>query len=128
MSFVVAIADTSVLIDRVNGRSVPALDLALAEELLIVPPLVISELVSGATRAKETAAIAELLPILKLRETNLRHWIAVGDLRRDLAAHGVNLTIPDAHVAQCAIDLDATLITGDKVFDIVSRYIPLRLA
>jgi predicted nucleic acid-binding protein len=128
MSFVVAIADTSVLIDRVNGRSVPALDLALAEELLIVPPLVISELVSGATRAKETAAIAELLPILKLHETNLRHWIAVGDLRRDLAAHGVNLTIPDAHVAQCAIDLDATLITGDKVFDIVSRYIPLRLA
>ncbi len=128
MSFVVAIADTSVPIDRVNGRSVPALDLALAEELLIVPPLVISELVSGATRAKETAAIAELLPILKLHETNLRHWIAVGDLRRDLAAHGVNLTIPDAHVAQCAIDLDATLITGDKVFDIVSRYIPLRLA
>jgi len=128
MSFVVAIADTSVLIDRVNGRSVPALDLALAEELLIVPPLVISELVSGATRAKETAAIAELLPILKLHETNLCHWIAVGDLRRDLAAHGVNLTIPDAHVAQCAIDLDATLITGDKVFDIVSRYIPLRLA
>jgi predicted nucleic acid-binding protein len=128
MSFVVAVADTSVLIEHVNGRGVPALDLAFATELLIVPPLVISEFVSGATRPKETIAIAELIPKLRIHETKLRHWIAVGDLRRDLASHGVNLTIPDAHVAQCAIDLDATLITRDKIFDLVSRYIPLRLA
>ena len=124
----VAVADTSVLIDHVNGRRVHALDLALAGELLIVPPLVISELVSGATHAKETAAIAELIRNLRIHQTDLRHWIAVGDLRRDLASHGVNLTIPDAHVAQCAIDLDATLITRDKVFNLVSHYIPLRLA
>jgi predicted nucleic acid-binding protein len=128
MSSVVAVADTSVLIDHVNGRGVRALDLALAGELLILPPLVISELVSGATRGNETAAIAELIPNLKIHETDKRHWIAVGDLRRDLASHGVNLTIPDAHVTQCAIDLDATLITRDKVFDLVSHYIPLRLA
>ncbi len=127
MSFVVAVADTSVLIDHVHGLGVHALDLALAEDLLIVPPLVISELVSGATQAKEAAAIAELIPSLKIHRTDLRHWIAVGDLRRDLASHGLNLTIPDAHVAQCAIDLDATLITRDKVFDLVSHYIPLRL-
>jgi predicted nucleic acid-binding protein len=57
MNFVVAVADTSVLVDHVNGRGIPALDQALADELLIVPPLVISELVSGATREKETVAI-----------------------------------------------------------------------
>jgi predicted nucleic acid-binding protein len=62
-----------------------------------------------------------------MHETDRRHWIAVGDLRRDLAAQGVNLTIPDAHIAQCAIDLDATLLTRDKVFKLVSRYVPLRL-
>lgn len=127
MSFVVVVADTCVLIDHVNGRGVPALDLALANDLLIVPPLVISELVSGATRGNETSAIAELIPNLRMHRTDLRHWIAVGDLRRDLASHGVNLTIPDAHVAQCAIDLDATLITSDKVFTLVSHHIPLRL-
>lgn len=128
MSFVVAVADTSVLIDRVNGRGVRALDEAIANELLIVPPLVISELVSGATRGDETIAVAELIRSLRIHKTDLRHWIAVGDLRRDLAARGVNLTIPDAHVAQCAIDLDATLLTRDKVFELVSNYVPLRLA
>lgn len=128
MNFVVAVADTCALIDHVNRRSVHALDFALANELLIVPPLVIAELVSGATRATETKAIAELIPNLRMHRTDFRHWVAVGDLRRDLSMHGVNLTIPDAHVAQCAIDLDATLITTDKVFKLVSNYIPLRLA
>jgi predicted nucleic acid-binding protein len=128
MNFVVAVADTCAFIDHVNGRSVHALDLALANELLIIPPLVIAELVSGATRANETKAIAELIRNLRMHETDYRHWVAVGDLRRDLSLHGVNLTIPDAHVAQCAIDLDATLITTDKVFKLVSNYIPLRLA
>ncbi|HXH37878.1 MAG TPA: PIN domain-containing protein [Thermoanaerobaculia bacterium] len=128
MSFVVAVVDTSVLIDHVNGRGIRALDEAIANELLIVPPLVISELVSGATRGNETIAIAELIRSLTIHETDIRHWIAVGDLRRDLASHGVNLTIPDAHVAQCAIDLDATLFTRDKVFNLVSQYVPLRFA
>jgi predicted nucleic acid-binding protein len=125
---VVAVADTSVLIDHVNGRGVRALDLALANELVIVPPLAISELVSGATRRVETTAIAELIPRLRMHDTDLRHWIAVGDLRRDLAAHGLNLTIPDAHVAQCAIDLDATLITRDAIFRRIAEHVPLRLA
>jgi len=84
--------------------------------------------VSGATRGNETIAVAELIRSLTIHETDIRHWIAVGDLRRDLAARGVNLTIPDAHVAQCAIDLDATLLTRDKVFELVSNYIPLRLS
>jgi predicted nucleic acid-binding protein len=58
----------------------------------------------------------------------LRHWIAVGDLRRDLGRRGVNLTIPDAHIVQCVIDLDATFITRDKVFQLVAKHVPLRFA
>ena len=123
----VAVADTSVLVDHVNGRRVQAVEVALANDLLILPPLVISELVTGAARGEEKRAIAELMLHVRMHETDLRHWIAVGDLRRDLARHGVNLTIPDAHIAQCVIDLDATLITRDKVFQLVARHIQLRL-
>ncbi len=119
-SFVVAVADTSVLVDHVNGRRVRAVELALANDQLILPPLVISELVTGAARSEEKSAIAELMLHVRMHETDIRHWIAVGDLRRDLARHGVNLTIPDAHIAQCVIDLDATLITRDKVFQLVA--------
>ena len=123
----VAVADTSVLVDHVNGRRVQAVEVPLANDLLILPPLVISELVTGAARGEEKRAIAELMLHVRMHETDLRHWIAVGDLRRDLARHGVNLTIPDAHIAQCVIDLDATLITRDKVFQLVARHIQLRL-
>ena len=127
-SFVVAVADTSVIIDHIHGPRVDAIDLALANDLLILPPLVIAELVTGAARDEEKRVIAELISTAKMHETDLRHWVAVGDLRRDLARHGVNLTIPDAHVVQCVIDLDATLIAHDKVFQLVAKHVPLRFA
>jgi predicted nucleic acid-binding protein len=63
-----------------------------------------------------------------MHETTMRHWLAVGELRRGLARHGLNVTIPDAHVTQCAIDLDATLIARDKIFRLIADRIPLRLA
>lgn len=124
----VVVADTSVLIDHVNGRSVPAIEDALANDLLILPPLVIAELVTGGAGLDETFDIADLLQEARMHPTDFRHWIAVGDLRRDLARHGLNVTIPDAHVAQCAIDLDATLIARDKIFRLIAEHIPLRLA
>ncbi|MEO8379895.1 MAG: PIN domain nuclease, partial [Acidobacteriota bacterium] len=57
----------------------------------------------------------------------LEHWIRVGDLRRLLARNGINATIPDAHVAQCALDRDAVLLTRDKVFAAIAKQTPLRL-
>jgi len=125
---VVVVADTSVLIDHVNGWSVPAIEDALANDLLILPPLVIAELVTGGAGRDETFDIADLLQEARMHPTDFRHWIAVGDLRRDLARHGLNVTIPDAHVAQCVIDLDATLIARDKIFRLIAEHIPLRLA
>jgi predicted nucleic acid-binding protein len=62
-----------------------------------------------------------------LHDTPLEHWIRVGDLRRTLARKGLSTTVPDAHVAQCAIDQDAILLTRDAVFGLMARHIPLRL-
>jgi predicted nucleic acid-binding protein len=61
------------------------------------------------------------------RATPLDHWIRVGDLRRTLARKGVSVTIPDAHVAQCALDLDAVLLTSDGVFNTIAKHVPLRV-
>jgi predicted nucleic acid-binding protein len=125
---VVVVADSSVLIDHVNGRGVRALEEALANDLLIVPPLVIAELVSGGRGSSEITAISQVLTNVRMHETSLYHWIAVGNLRRNLKQHGLTVTIPDAHVAQCAIDLDATLIARDKFFRLIAEHIPRRLA
>jgi hypothetical protein len=49
-------------------------------------------------------------------------------LRARLASKGVSLTIPDAHVAECALELGAELLTEDRIFAHVARHAPLRLA
>lgn len=54
--------------------------------------------------------------------------MAVGDLRRNLKLHGLNVTIPDAHIAQCALDRNAPLITRDAIFRRIAEHVPLRLA
>lgn len=51
----------------------------------------------------------------------------VGDLRRLLKSHGINATIPDAHIAQCALDLNATLFTRDDIFPRIANVTSLRL-
>jgi predicted nucleic acid-binding protein len=72
-------------------------------------------------------AIGDLLQDAPVHETPLGHWIDVGHLRRFLARKGVNVTLPDAHVAQCALDRDAALLTTDGIFRKIAKHAPLRL-
>jgi len=62
-----------------------------------------------------------------LHETPLAHWIRVGELRRRLRHKGLAVSTPDAHVAQCALDRGALLLSGDAVFARIARLCPLRL-
>jgi predicted nucleic acid-binding protein len=124
---VAVVADTSVWIDHLAGKPNLEMDAALRAEIVVFPPLVVSELFAGADTPDRRAAIGELLQDFPIHAVGLEHWIAVGDLRRDLKRHGINVTIPDAHVAQCALDLDATLLTRDDVFRLIAQHVPLRL-
>jgi predicted nucleic acid-binding protein len=45
-----------------------------------------------------------------------------------LATRGVNVTIADAHVAQCALDRGATLVARDDIFPLIATHTSLRLA
>jgi predicted nucleic acid-binding protein len=121
------VADTSVWIDFFAGVPTPSLEDALAQGLVVLPPVVVAELVSGATRPRERAAIADLLQELPLHETPRSHWVRVGELRRHLRARGVSSSTTDVHVAQCAIDRDAILLARDAIFDRITRHTALRL-
>lgn len=101
---------------------------ALSDGVVVLPPLVIAELITGATSLRHRETIGELFQEVPLHPTPLAHWLAVGDLRRALSRKGVNVTVPDAHIAQCAIDLDALLITRDSVFGKIARHTSLRLS
>ena len=112
------VADTSVWIELFVGRPVPALVEALRHGLVVLPPTVVAELISGARRARDRTS---------LHETPLEHWIRVGDLRRRLAARGVSVSTPDAHVAQCALERGAVLLSLDAIFARIAEASELRL-
>jgi predicted nucleic acid-binding protein len=118
------VVDTSVWIDFLTGRAVPALEESLEQ---VLPPLVVAELVSGARRPRDRAAIADLVGDLPGHETPLQHWVRVGELRRALGQKGIAISTPDAHVAQCAPDRDAMLLSRDEVFRRIAGHSRLKV-
>jgi predicted nucleic acid-binding protein len=121
------VVDTSVWIDFFRGRAVSALEEGLAQGVVTLPPVVVAELVSGARRPKQRASIADLVRDLSVHATPVEHWVRVGELRRLLADKGIAVSTPDAHVAQCALDLKAVLLARDGVFTEIAAATSLRL-
>lgn len=121
------IVDSSVWVDYLAGVNVREVEFATAARTLVLSPLVIAELLSGNNTLEERRLIGELLQDYKLHETALAHWIRVGELRRLLSVRGLNVNLPDAHLAQCAIDRDAVLYSRDAIFAKIAAHTTLRL-
>ena len=121
------VVDTSVWIDFFAGRRTERLEEALRLGSAVVPPIAVAELLSG-VRGRDRAAMIDLLADLEIAETPFSHWIAVGDLRATLARRGLTVSTPDAHVAQCALDRDALLLSHDAVFTRIADATALRVA
>ena len=121
------VVDTSVWIDFLTGRPALALEDALAQSLVILPPIVVAELVSGARKPRERAQIRDLVSELPIHDTPREHWMHAGELRRKMMDRGVPVSTPDAHVAQCALDRDALLLSRDLVFEQIAAVVALRV-
>lgn len=121
------LVDTSVWIDHFGGRGAPRLEEALEQGAVVLSPIVVAELASGARDDGAREALVSLLEDLPLHPTPFEHWLRVGDLRRGLASRGLTVSTPDAHVAQCALDRDAFLLTRDRAFVRMAERLPLRL-
>ena len=78
--------------------------------------------------ARDRAALEDLLTELPLCMSDLAHWLRIGRLRALLASKGISVSTPDAHVAQCALDLNAELLTEDQIFKHIAKHSTLRLA
>jgi predicted nucleic acid-binding protein len=121
------VADTSVWIEHFGGQRVSDLEDGLAQALVVLPPIVVAELMSGAHTARERSILGDLFLEIPIHETPLDHWIRVGTLRRRLRSKGLSVSTPDAHVAQCALDRDAVLLSRDAIFRRVAGHTQLRL-
>ena len=121
------VIDTSAWVSYLAGSGSAQVEESLEEGRAYLSPVVAAELLSGRMTARQRAALEDLLASLPGCEANLAHWFKVGRLRALLAAKGLSVSTPDAHVAQCAIDLDAELLTEDAVFRRIAVHQALRV-
>jgi len=122
------VIDTSSWIAWLAGGGSALVEPALEESRVHLPPVVAAELLSGRLSARERRALEALLDDLPLVQADRAHWYRVGRLRSRLRERGLSVSTPDAHVAQCALDLGAALLTEDAIFAKVAAHAPLRLA
>ncbi|MBI2895841.1 MAG: PIN domain-containing protein [Deltaproteobacteria bacterium] len=122
------VVDSSGWISYFAGSGHPGdIESALEEGRVRVPPIVVAELASAPLGRRRRRALESFLDDLPLCSCDLAHWLRVGQLRSRLRGRGVTVSTPDAHVAQCAIDLGAELLTEDAIFGLVARHAALRL-
>ena len=121
------VVDTSVWIDFLAGEPVPSLDSALSLGIAVTTPVVVAELLSGARTSLDRMEIVSLFFDLPVHEAGLEHWIRVGELRRHLKERGLSVSTPDAHVAQCALDRGAPLLSRDRIFSLIAGHCRLEV-
>ncbi len=63
------VVGTSVWIDFFDGRPVAPLEHGLADGVVVLPPVVVAELISGARHPKQRAAVVDLIADLAVHET-----------------------------------------------------------
>jgi len=85
-----------------QGSGDAIIEPALEQGTVYLPPVVASELLSGRMAERARGELEEFLLTLPLCQADIAHWLRVGRLRNSLAAKGLSLSTPDAHVAQCA--------------------------
>ena len=110
-----------------EGSGDATIEPALEQGTVYLPPVVAAELLSGRMAERARSDLEEFLLTLPLCPADVAHWFRVGRLRNSLAAKGLSLSTPDAHVAQCALDLGADLLSADTIFSLVARHTKLSL-
>ena len=120
-------ADTSAWIDLAAGHKTQAadyLEVSLVEGLIVVPPAVLVEVLSGPRIRPE---IEERIRVLNRLDLRAGFWERTALLRRDLLRAGLKANLGDCLIAQNCIDEDVILITRDRDFRHFERH-GLRLA
>lgn len=113
--------DTSVWVEFFRGASLPPLEEALRDGLVVLAPIVAAELVSAPLSRVERRSLVAFLEDLPVHPTPLGHWLAVGSLRAQLSKRGLSVSTADAHVAECAIETGGLLWSNDAIFGKVAK-------
>ena len=109
-------ADTSTWIaflEGDGGGDAKVLDKALEDRQVLMPPVVLTELMSD---PKLPATVAEALLEVPLIEIKTGYWERAGELRAKVLAKRRKARLGDALIAQTCLDRGIPLITRDRDF------------
>ena len=109
-------ADTNVWIAYFSGeknRNTDLLDHYNTQELVVLPPVVLTELLSAKGSTQELRIALQNFPII---EPDPQFWIRSAHLRKTLLNKGLKAALADTFIAQSCIDAKVPFITFDKDF------------
>jgi hypothetical protein len=121
-------ADTSSLsafLKGEKGKDIDRLAAAFASGELVVPPVVLTEILSDPEAGK---SIDAHMPNLLTLEIVDGYWVRAGHTRRLLKKHNYKAKVADALIAQACIDNGVALITRDTDFRHFAKHCGLKLA
>jgi predicted nucleic acid-binding protein len=109
-------ADTSSMIaflQEGEGDDVEVIQSALEHQQLVLPPVVLTELLSDPALPQTVRALLTALPQLHIEPG---FWERAGLLRASILKERRKARIADALIAQCCLDQSVPLVTRDKDF------------
>jgi predicted nucleic acid-binding protein len=109
-------ADTSTWIAFLAGAKGPdveLLDRALRERQVLMPPVVLTELLSD---PQLPSSVAKTLSDLPMIEIEAGFWQRAGALRAKILSRRRKARLGDALIAQCCTDRGVPLLTRDRDF------------
>lgn len=119
--------DTSSLIAFLNGEAgtdVELLDQALELQQAVLPPVVLTELLSTPTLSRKISQLVRGLPALEIQAG---FWERVAATRRKLLTKRLRARLADTLISQLCIDRGLPLITRDSDFRHFQEHAGLRL-
>jgi Predicted nucleic acid-binding protein, contains PIN domain len=109
-------ADTSTWIAFLqgdDGEDVQLLDKALDDRQVLMPPVVLTEILSDPKLPRSVAQYLSELPLLEIQSG---YWERAGALRAQVLAKRRKARLGDALIAQSCLDRGIPLLTRDRDF------------
>ena len=120
-------ADTSTWIaflEGASGQDVDLLDRALRERQVLMPPVVLTEILSD---PQLPSSVAKTLADVPMIEIASGFWQRAGALRAKVLAKRRKARLGEALIAQCCVDREVLLLTRDRDFRAFAEAAGLRI-
>ncbi len=102
-----------------RGPDVNAVAGAIEQRSMVLPPVVLTEMLSDPSLPQPVIAALSAMPILEIVEG---FWIRAGVMRSRVIASGHKAKVADALIAQSCLDHDTALVTHDRDFRHYTRF------